>query len=189
MLMPRTISSVRRCLASRAWTSISRWQQLSLMTIIHSGSIAILSPTDRAPGTSAQFHNTPESVYPAPVPPSPARSVLDHLRASTRLAAFVLLVFALKLGTAAACAKHDFGQVDPGAVGHSLVAASEQAPSNPGPLPGHAGSCTHCECHHSVAIPSQPAIAFASQPPVLVNALALPVRLAERQRDLRPPIA
>ena len=37
--------------------------------------------------------------------------LLARLRASTRLAMLVLLVFALKVSTAAACVKHDFADL------------------------------------------------------------------------------
>jgi hypothetical protein len=123
------------------------------------------------------------------MPRTPARSVLDRLRASPRLAAFLLLVFALKLGTAAACVKHDFGQIDAGVAGHPSVAATGPATSNPGPLPGDVGTGTHCQCHHAVGLPLQLDMALASEPPVFASTLALPVRFAERRRNLRPPIA
>lgn len=101
----------------------------------------------------------------------------------------MLLVFALKLGAAAACAKHDLAVFDPGGAGHVAVAASEQGPSSPGQPPAHGGSCTHCECHHSATIPSQPAIALVAQVPTIVNTWTAPIPFAEVRQDLRPPIA
>ena len=74
------------------------------------------------------------------MPSAPASSVLARLRASTRLAAFVLLVFALKIGTVAACANHDYGQIDVGEAGHPVVSASiDDTPADKGPLSAHSG--------------------------------------------------
>ena len=124
------------------------------------------------------------------MPSAPASSILARLRASTRLAAFVLLVFALKIGTVAACANHDYGQIDAGKTGHPVVSASiDEAPSEKGPLSTHSGSCTHCQCHHSVAILPQPFNAQAVLAPALAMAEGPAARFAERRLDLRPPIA
>lgn len=124
------------------------------------------------------------------MPSAPASSVLARLRASTRLAAFVLLVFVLKIGTVAACANHDYGQIDVGEAGHPVVSASiDDTPADKGPLSAHSGSCTHCQCHHSVAILSQPFNALAVLSPALAVAEGPAVRFAERRLDLRPPIA
>ena len=128
--------------------------------------------------------------YPALMPSAPTSSVLARLRASTRLAAFVLLVFALKIGTVAACANHDYGQIDFGEAGHPVASASiDDTPAEKGPLSTHSGSCTHCQCHHSVAILSQPFNALAVLAPALAIAGGPPVLFADRRRDLRPPIA
>ena len=124
------------------------------------------------------------------MPLAHARPFIARLRASTRLAAFVLLVFALKIGTVAACANHDYGQIDFGKTGHPVVAASiADTPASEGPLSTHAGSCTHCQCHHSVALLPQPFRARAVLLPTLAMAKGLPVLFAEPRLDLGPPIA
>lgn len=48
--------------------------------------------------------------------------MLARLRASTRLAVLVLLIFALKVGAAAACAKNDFAESNFGISGtHGVI--------------------------------------------------------------------
>ena len=124
------------------------------------------------------------------MPSAHARPFIARLRASTRLAMFVLLVFALKIGTVAACANHDYGQIDPGHAGHPVVSASiGDTPVDKGPLSTHSSNCTHCQCHHSVAILPQPFNAQAVLAPALAMAEGPAARFAERRLDLRPPIA
>ena len=52
-----------------------------------------------------KFRNTIGNGYAFRMNPAVPRTVLARLRASTRLAVLVLLIFALKIGAAAACAK------------------------------------------------------------------------------------
>ena len=55
-----------------------------------------------------KFRNTVISLYSARMLSAAPRPLLARLRSSARLAVLVLLVFAVKIGAAAACAKHDF---------------------------------------------------------------------------------
>jgi hypothetical protein len=61
------------------------------------------------------------------------RTLLARLRTSARLAMLVLLVFALKIGTAAACAKHDFSDLGLGS--DSSHAATMKAPKGMAGIP------------------------------------------------------
>lgn len=86
-------------------------------------------------------------------------TLLGRLRASPRLAVLVLLVFAMKIGLAAACAKHDFADLGLGSDASHQVTVSAPADTDgsepgKGPMP-HAGGCTHCGCHHAAAVPVQ----------------------------------
>ena len=69
-----------------------------------------------------KFHNVQPGVYCARVTSAASRTLLARLRASARLAVLVLLVFALKLGAAAACVKHDFADMGFGTDGSHAVA-------------------------------------------------------------------
>lgn len=83
--------------------------------------------------------------------------VLARLRASARLAMLVLLLFAMKIGVAAACVPHDFGDLKNSVVqGHALVsqAPSSDGDGNQSPATfGHAATCNHCGCQHGSAVP------------------------------------
>lgn len=112
---------------------------------------------------------------------------MARLRSSAWLPLLVLLVFMLKIGSAAACADHEFADAQRG--GDAVLVADLAGEDVPGALAAHAASCTHCSCHHSAAIvpgehatASSDAVAMqsiaADRPPSTVAAL-----------DLRPPIA
>ena len=80
-----------------------------------------------------------------------ATSVLSRIRASTRLAVLLLLIFGLKLGTAAACVGHDFADLGLGTIGeHASTLNASPADSDGDPKPTtieHASNCTHGSCH------------------------------------------
>lgn len=123
----------------------------------------------------------------------PARTLLARLRVSTRLAVLVLLVFALKLGAAAACAQHDYadlglGKGDP----HAAVvkAVDSQAGNDLSKAqPGYAGACSHCSCHHASALPTGTVLAFVwISREVVIHRSGAPPSAAGRL-ELRPPIA
>lgn len=121
------------------------------------------------------------------------RPLLARLRSSARLTVLVLLVFALKIGAAAACAKHEFTDLgSSGNATHAVVKATAGDSGDAG-LPksqlSHAGNCTHCSCHHAaVLVPT-------THTPQPVGAHLVTVRRtgppasAARLLELRPPIA
>lgn len=121
------------------------------------------------------------------------RTLLTRLRASARLAMLVLLIFAMKIGVAAACAKHDF--VDMGRAADNSHAVMKVFPSDGGDTDltksksGYSGNCNHCSCQHApgmmpglhvefAVVPQQLGVRTSGLPP---SGLAWP--------DLRPPIA
>lgn len=141
-----------------------------------------------------KFHNAPVGVYSALMNSAAPRPLLARLRSSARLAMLVLLVFALKIGVAAACTKHDF--VDLGlSTDNSHVAVMKALPADGGDTDltktklGHAGTCNHCSCHHSAAMVPDSHVEFAVVPQELaVRTSGLPPSASARL-DLRPPIA
>ena len=140
-----------------------------------------------------KFYNVQPGVYCARVTSAASRTLLARLRASARLAVLVLLVFALKLGTAAACVKHDFADMGFGTDGSHAVAvkASPLDGGNDDSTKlklGHA-ACSHCGCHHvATMVPD-------TQVVVVLVPQALPMRTsglppsASQPLELRPPIA
>ena len=140
-----------------------------------------------------KFHNVQPGVYCARVTSAASRTLLARLRASARLAVLVLLVFALKLGAAAACVKHDFADMGFGTDGSHAVAvkASPLDGGNDDSTKlklGHA-ACSHCGCHHSAAMVPDSHVEFAVVPQELaVRTSGLPPSASARL-DLRPPIA
>ena len=123
---------------------------------------------------------------------SDGSTILARLRASTRLAMLVLLVFALKVGTAAACVKHDFADLGSG-TGDTHQAVMQATDTDAGDASKtvltHAGTCGHCGCHHASALPTSAVLAFAVCPREgLAYRSGTPPSAAPRQ-DLRPPIA
>ena len=123
----------------------------------------------------------------------PTSRLLARLRASSRLAVLVLLVFALKIGTAAACAQHDFADMGLGAGGdHALVVSvsdmdgSDDASTM---FSSHAGACNHCSSHHAAALtPTSSMFVVIAQSSLKATLLGLPPS-ASLSFELRPPIA
>ena len=90
--------------------------------------------------------------------PRTSPPVINRLRASTRLAVLVLFVFFIKIGAAAACAKHDFGDLGFDS-GQTSSVISQAVPVDAGGdqspvLLGHVSMCGHCGCQHASALPS-----------------------------------
>lgn len=86
-----------------------------------------------------------------------SKNLLSRIRASVRLTAFVLLVFGMQVGAAAACFSHDLAEA--GFAGaqeqaSEIGAASDSDSGGPAgnTLLSHAGSCAHCSFHHGTAI-------------------------------------
>lgn len=141
-----------------------------------------------------KFHNVRSGVYYARVNSSAPRTLLARLRASARLAVLVLLVFALKLGAAAACVKHDFADMGFGTDGSSHAVAMKASPldgSNDDSTKlklGHA-ACSHCGCHHAAAMVPDTQVALVLVPQALpMRTSGLPPS-ASQPLELRPPIA
>lgn len=142
-----------------------------------------------------EFHNVSPAVYHVRMAFASARPFLARLRSSTRLAALFLLVFALKFGTAAACAKHDFADLGLGAGDNAAWAmeAVSTGSDGSGDLPGtaldHAGACSHSHSHHAAAILPESYSALLVLPQNIASHLAgLPPSTSLRL-ELRPPIA
>ena len=134
-----------------------------------------------------KFHNAPECVYGARMIPAVPRTLLARLRSSARLAVFVLLVFTLKIGAVAACAKHDFADVGVG-TGSSEVAVMKVMPAAGADVDlttttlGHAATCNHCGCHHAAAVVP---VAYMS---LTITANGLMVRTAGLPPSASPPL-
>ena len=140
-----------------------------------------------------KFHNVQPGVYCARVTSAASRTLLARLRASARLAVLVLLVFALKLGAAAACVKHDFADMGFGTDGSHAVAvkASPLDGGNDDSTKlklGHA-ACSHCGCHHAAAMVPDTQVALVLVPQALpMRTSGLPPSTTQ-PLELRPPIA
>lgn len=141
-----------------------------------------------------KFHNVTVGVYGARMISAAPRTLLARLRTSARLAMLVLLVFAMKIGVAAACAKHDFADLGLG-TDSSHAAEMKAIPADGGDTDltktqlGHAGTCNHCSCHHAAAMVPDAHIVFAVLPQELtVRTSGLPSSTWPRL-ELRPPIA
>jgi len=112
---------------------------------------------------------------------------LEHLRRSTRLALFALVVFVLRVGMVTACAPSDFAELMPGMI--EVAAQAETGGSTPEPDPEHGGGhCMHCSCHHVVTLPGALA-------PIAVESMGFDVITppsaqanAPPELSLRPPI-
>lgn len=140
-----------------------------------------------------KFHNARVASYAGRMYPVASHTMLARLRASTRLAVLVLLIFAMKIGAAAACAKHDFADLGFGADSQHGAVLKAPATDEPGALTKgaltHAGACSHCSCHHAVAMVPDTQIAFALAPHGLTVHLSGLPPSALSPLELRPPIA
>lgn len=140
-----------------------------------------------------KFHNAPVAGYAGGMNPVASHAMLARMRSSARLAMLVLLVFALKIGAAAACAKHDFADLGFDTdVGHAAVL---KAPAGDGPdeltkgTLAQAGACSHCSCHHAVAVVPEIYISFSVPPLGVAELLAAAPPSVSWRLELRPPIA
>lgn len=139
-----------------------------------------------------KFRNTIGNGYAFRMNPAVPRTVLARLRASTRLAVLVLLIFALKIGAAAACANDDFADLGFGVDSQHGATLKASATDEPGALKKGsvaAGACSHCGCHHHAAAmaPDTP-IAFVIVPQVLTEPFSGVPPSAAYRLELRPPI-
>lgn len=139
---------------------------------------------------STKLHNVPDHVYGAAMISARSRTFLAQLRTSARLGVLVLLVFTFKIGTAAACAKHDFADLMGSGAGQTTemrtLAGDNQdlAPTQA----GHVSTCNHCGCHHPAAVVSHPHLLQASVRSVLLTRIVDLNPSTPPPRELRPPI-
>jgi hypothetical protein len=122
------------------------------------------------------------------------RTLLARLRASSRLAVFLLVAFALRFGAATVCMQSDFAELG---IGHgdanSLVAKYSPAgdrgtATDPAALAG-ADACQRCSCLSAAMLPADTG-ARISVPPqwhVAVRVTGMSSSASPRP-ELRPPI-
>jgi hypothetical protein len=104
----------------------------------------------------------------------------------------MLLVFAMKLAVAGACARHDFSAIAGASGAQSALTVEAVAAHDDGADKtafGHsAGSCSHCSFHDAAAVPPATHCAAAvSSHSLAVLTSGLPPSAFHRL-DLRPPI-
>ena len=134
-----------------------------------------------------RFHNTAPSGYLARMPHRSRSRVLDRLRRSARLAALVLLVFAMKLASTTACVAHDYASVG-GADDHAAVVQALEAGDHTAPALPSAAVCTDCGCHQASALPARLAIMPDKSARDRVAYRSPPPPPAAPSETLRPPI-
>lgn len=117
-------------------------------------------------------------------------TLLARLRGSARLAVLVLLVFALKIGAAAACVKHDLAEGGLGSAmsAHVALADADHAGDEPASA-NDAGGCAHAASHHVASLPAEVRASICPRAQRLgVLDPILPANAPVRF-ELRPPIA
>ena len=140
-----------------------------------------------------EFHNTAAAVYPHRMTTAP--TLMRRLRGSARLAAFMLVVFAMKIAIAGACARHDFNAIAGPSPGQQTsmmqaVVAANAVGDLPADTFGHsASSCNHCSTHNAAAlVPTSTMFAVIMQRGLEGTSPGLPPS-ASPSLELRPPIA
>lgn len=162
----------------------------NLPTICRSSGLHL--PSGRA-GTPIpmQFCNIAQRRYTEKMTSRPSTAILARLRQSARLAVFMVLVFALKIGAVVTCTVHDMldpanaANGSPANVAWIDDASDGDRSGNPFDL---GGSCEHCGCHQSTAI--LPTVSMF-QPPCSTLAAACfgtAARHVLLPKELRPPI-
>jgi hypothetical protein len=140
-----------------------------------------------------KLHNTLSNGYSSRMNPAVPRTMLARLRASARLAVLVLVIFALSIGVAAACAKHDFAELGSGAESQDGATWEASASDEPdAPKKGssaHASACSHCSGHHAAAMVPDAPIAFGLVSKALIVPDSGVPPSATCRLELRPPIA
>lgn len=121
--------------------------------------------------------------------------LMARLRASVRVAAWVLLVFLLKVGMVAACTVDEMQDSTWGVTSTQVPATDAALPAEaseadePSSLLAHAaGGCLDCHCHHAAALP--PMTVTLAGPPAMPRVLPPPVAMpiGAARNELRPPI-
>lgn len=117
----------------------------------------------------------------------PRSRLLDRMRRSARLAALVLLVFAMKIASTTACVTHDYASAG-GSDDHAVVVQAVDPGDDAASSSLHAAICTHCGCHQASALPAGLAIVpVAPSCEPLAYRPGAPPRPSPRE-TLRPPI-
>ena len=119
------------------------------------------------------------------------RPLIGWLRASTRLAAWVLAFFLASTALSVACAAHDLADAGIGSASGFAAQATDSGtvPGNDAPLPGHTvGDCCHGGCHHAPAVLPIPALATLTESSQVFLPADSPRPTATVERTLRPPI-
>ncbi len=133
--------------------------------------------------------------YPPRMQRPPHPLLMARLRASARVAAWVLLVFLLKVGMVAACTVDEMQDTPWGVTSTDLTATDTVVPADaseaddPSSLLSHAaGGCLDCHCHHAAALP--PVMVTLAGPPAMPRVLLPPVAMpiGAARNELRPPI-
>lgn len=102
----------------------------------------------------------------------------------------VLMVFALKIGVAAACVKHDLAESGLSGSAAAEVLQDDAGPSGDAGTPlDFSGTCTHCACHHAAALLPEFHTALPVRPEALHTRVWTLPSNAPPQFELRPPIA
>jgi hypothetical protein len=121
--------------------------------------------------------------------PSAAPSFLQKLRRSTRLAAWVLLVFGLKLGMSFACIEHDLADLGLPSGEHSELVATSSPGDGEGPTGSAShGMCAHAASHQAANLVAAGAATFPKAHVGLEAAEPAGQLLRRHQDSLRPPI-
>ena len=121
--------------------------------------------------------------------------LMVRLRASARVAAWVLLVFLLKVGMVAACTVDEMQDNTWGVASTEMMATNAaMSTDNPdGDAPSSvlshvAGGCLDCHCHHAAALP--PVMVTLAGPPAMTRrvlpSIAMPIGVV--RNELCPPI-
>jgi hypothetical protein len=107
------------------------------------------------------------------------------------LIAFVLVLFLLKVGVAAACVSHEPGGAGASQVAHAAIDGAAAAEADVDQAPSEllaSGGCVDCHCHHAATLITdlQPRVnaAPATNPPSVLAS----VRTVQPGQELRPPI-
>ena len=138
-----------------------------------------------------KFQNASAAVYGARMIPAVPRPLLARLRSSARLAVLMLLVFALKIGTVAACAQHDLADMGLGTGGdHALVVSDTDGSGDSSQtFSNHVGACSHCSTHQAADVtPTSTTFVVIARRGLEVTSSGLPPS-ASVSLELRPPIA
>jgi len=118
---------------------------------------------------------------------------MSRLRASARLATFMLLVFAMKIAVAGACARHDLSAISGAADAQrtsvvQAIVADDGSDLSKAAFAHSTGSCSHCSFHDAAALPPEPhRVALVSVHSLAVLTSGWPPSAFHRL-ELRPPI-